>query len=144
MNTVWLFLARGLGAGLLKPAPGTWGSLAAVILAYFFQFPLWFIVLAGCISIYACDVAEKLLGVHDAPEIVLDEFIGMWIACWAIPHSIPLFILAFALFRLFDITKIFPVNNMQSLPGGWGIVMDDVVAGIMARIVMAVIIGIWF
>ena len=144
MEKVCLFLARGLGSGLLKPAPGTWGSLVAVIIAYFIHLPWWFILLSGVLAVYICDVAEKVLGVPDASEIVLDEFIGMWITCWAIPHHIVLYILAFALFRLFDITKVFPVDNVQSLPGGLGVVADDVVAGIMGRIVMAIVIFIWF
>lgn len=137
MRKAMVFLGRGLGSGLLKPAPGTWGSLLALVIGYIVHLPLWFIILAAFAGVYICDVAEKEIGIHDAPEIVFDEFVGMWIALWAIP--VVLYPVAFILFRLFDITKIFPVNNLQNLPGGWGIMMDDVAAGIMARIVLGVI-----
>ena len=85
MEKTMLFLARGCGSGLIHPAPGTWGSLAALVIGivwgFFGGMPLLFIVLAGLAGIYICDSGEKTLGVHDASEIVFDEWIGMWIAC---------------------------------------------------------------
>ena len=100
--------------------------------------PLWFIALAGVAGIYICDSAEKQLGVHDASEIVFDEWIGMWITMWHVP--LILTPVAFILFRLFDISKIGPVGKIQDLPGGLGIMADDVVAGIIGRIILAVVI----
>ena len=147
MDKIILFLARGLGSGLLKPAPGPWGSLLAMLLCYFIElfsgFSLaswWFILLCAVLGIYICDVAEEIIGVPDAGEIVFDEFVGMWITLLAVPHHFGFYVLAFALFRLFDITKIFPINNLQKLPGGLGIMIDDIVAGAMARIILAIIL----
>ena len=141
-----LFLARGCGSGLLHPAPGTWGSAAALLIGLVWSFfggmPLWFIVLAGAAGIYICDSGEKPLGVHDASEIVYDEWIGMWIAMWSVP--LVLTPVAFLLFRLFDISKIGPIGRIQDLNGGLGIMADDVLAGIISRLILAVPIYFFF
>ena len=89
-------------------------------------------------SFCVCDSGEKTLGVHDASEIVYDEWIGMWITMWHVP--LILTPVAFVLFRLFDISKIGPVGKIQDLPGGLGIMADDVLAGIIGRLVLAVVI----
>ena len=142
MDKLVLFLAHGCGSGLLRPAPGTWGSLAALLIGIVWSFfggmPWWFIVLAGIAGIYICDSGEKQLGVHDASEIVFDEWIGMWITMWSVP--LILTPVAFALFRLFDISKIGPIGKIQDLPGGLGIMADDVLAGILGRIVLALVL----
>ncbi len=147
MDKVVLFLARGCGSGLLHPAPGTWGSLAAfligVIWSWFFGgIPLWFILIAGLLGVYICDSGEKQLGIHDAPEIVFDEWIGMWITMWAVP--LVLTPAAFLLFRFFDISKLGPIGKIQDLPGGLGIMADDVLAGIAGRLVLAVVMFFFF
>ena len=146
MEKTMLFLARGCGSGLIHPAPGTWGSLAALaiglIWGFFGGMPLWFILLAGVAGIYICDSGEKTLGVHDASEIVFDEWIGMWIAMWNVP--LILAPVAFLLFRLFDISKVGPIGKIQNLNGGLGIMADDVLAGIISRIILAVPIYFFF
>lgn len=146
MDKLILFLAHGCGSGLLRPAPGTWGSLAALLIGIAWSFaggmPWWFIVLAGIAGIYICDSGEKQLGVHDASEIVFDEWIGMWITMWSVP--LILTPVAFALFRLFDISKFGPIGKIQDLPGGLGIMADDVLAGIFGRIVLAVVMLLFF
>lgn len=146
MEKVMLFLARGCGSGLLHPAPGTWGSLAALLIGIVWSFfggmPLWFVVLAGLAGIYICDSGEKTLGVHDASEIVWDEWIGMWITMWGVP--LVLTPLAFLLFRLFDISKIGPIGKIQDLTGGLGIMADDVLAGIAGRLILAVVMFFFF
>lgn len=142
VDKVVLFFARGCGSGLLHPAPGTWGSLAAFLIALCWSFfggmPLWFLLLAGVAGIYICDSAEKQLGIHDASEIVFDEWIGMWITMWQVPLMFTP--VAFVLFRLFDISKIGPIGKIQELPGGLGVLADDVLAGIFGRILLAVIL----
>ena len=146
MDKAMLFLARGCGSGMIHPAPGTWGSAAAFLIAlgwsFFGGMPLWFIVLAGIAGIYICDSAERQLGVHDASEIVFDEWIGMWITMWHVP--LILTPVAFILFRLFDISKIGPVGKIQDLPGGLGIMADDVIAGLIGRVLLAVVIFLLF
>ena len=146
MEKALLFLARGCGSGLIHPAPGTWGSAAALLIGlvwgFFGGMPLWFILIAGIAGIYICDSGEKTLGVHDASEIVYDEWIGMWIAMWNVP--LILTPVAFALFRLFDISKVGPIGKIQDLNGGLGIMADDVLAGIISRIILAVPIYFFF
>lgn len=87
-------------------------------------------MIAGLLGVYICDSGEKQLGIHDAPEIVFDEWIGMWITMWAVP--LVLTPVAFLLFRFFDISKLGPIGKIQDLPGGLGIMADDVLADIAA------------
>ena len=108
-----------------------------MIWSFFGGIPLWFIVVTGILGVYICDSGEKQLGIHDAPEIVFDEWIGMWITLWQVP--LVLMPVAFLLFRLFDISKLGPIGKIQDLPGGLGIMADDVLAGIAGRLVLAAV-----
>ena len=76
---------------------------------------------------------EKERG-KDPGLVVIDEFVGQWLALFCLPRAIAIYIIGFALFRLFDIWKPFPVNRIQSLPGGWGIMLDDVLAAIYTNL----------
>lgn len=141
------FLALGLGSGLLKPAPGTWGTLAAIplYLAYVSYAPVdgtglhntWLyaavIVVSFCIGIYFCAKTSHDLGVHDHGAIVWDEFVGLWIALFLIPPTWLNIALAFVLFRVFDIIKPWPIRAVDKhVHGGFGIMFDDVLAGVYA------------
>ncbi len=147
------------GAGNLKPAPGTWGSLAALPVAYVLHtvggFPLLgFATLAVIVAGYWA-TAEMTRGQenHDPSEIVIDEVAGQWIALWAISYPAwshglditalwPGWISAFVLFRLFDIWKPGPVGWADRKEGPFGVMMDDVIAGIMAGAGTLVLAGI--
>ena len=72
---------------------------------------------------------------HDPSEVVIDEAVGMWIALFMLPHSIAIYSMAFILFRIFDIFKPSFIYRVQNLPSGWGIMMDDVLAGIIAWLI---------
>ena len=72
---------------------------------------------------------------HDPSEVVIDEAVGMWIALFMLPHSIVIYSMAFILFRIFDIFKPSYIYRVQNLPGGWGIMMDDVLAGIITWLI---------
>ncbi len=132
------FLAFGLGSGLSPKAPGTAGSVAAIpIYLLFAQQPLWIyalIVLGAAIAgIWICGVASDRLGVHDHSGIVWDEFVGMWIALAAVPITPLAVLMAFLAFRVFDIAKPWPIGWLdKNTQGGLGIMIDDVVAGILA------------
>ncbi len=131
-------LAFGFGSGATARAPGTWGSLAAIPLWYGFAWlpPVgyWLVILvAFIVGIWLCGKTAQDLKVHDHGGIVWDEFVGMWIALGLFPDNIYGVLGAFALFRLFDIAKPWPINWLdQHLPGGLGIMVDDVIAGFMA------------
>ncbi|MFB2659405.1 phosphatidylglycerophosphatase A family protein [Shewanella mangrovisoli] len=134
------FLALGFGSGLAAKAPGTFGTLAAVPLYLLLaQLPLsWYLavtlvcVLAG---IYICDKAAKDMGVHDHGAIVWDEVAGLLITMIAAPAGLLWLIVGFVLFRLFDIIKPWPIRWLDAkVEGGFGIMIDDVLAGIFALI----------
>ena len=146
---VVIFLATGLYAGKMPVAPGTWGALVALPLylpvsymSLFFQV-LIFVPLVG-ISVWLASEASRIMGDKDPSSVVIDEIMGMLIALTGAPFSSFYIILAFVLFRLFDIFKPFPIKTVEkNMPGGWGIVMDDVFAGIFANIVWRVMVYYW-
>lgn len=140
------FLALGFGSGLAPKAPGTFGTLMAVPLYLLLQLLVLqnyilvviFITLAG---IYICDKSAKMMGEHDHPGIVWDEFAGFFITMIAVPFEWVWVLLGFALFRFFDIVKPQPIKWLdKSVAGGFGIMIDDVLAGIMAGISLHIII----
>ncbi len=144
-RTPWAWtVATFFGAGLGKPGPGTWGSVAAVLLwAAFAGFVhptpngLILALLAGIVvsialGVPAATIAARESGRHDPGFVVIDEVAGQWVTLLGSPFGWKTALLAFVLFRLFDITKPFPVRRLERLPEGWGIVFDDVAAGLYA------------
>ena len=134
-------LALGFGAGLAPAAPGTAGSLAALPFIVLVA-PLggWVyasaVVIAFMAGIRWCGRAAEALGAPDHPAIVWDEMVGMWVALCFIPVSWATLAAGFALFRLFDIAKPWPVSRLERCPGGAGIMLDDLAAGILANLVL--------
>ena len=144
-KTAWAWvIATFFGAGLGKPGPGTWGSIAALLLwaAFAWSFHptsqlLFNTLLAGVVfsialGVPAATLAARESGRHDPSFVVIDEVAGQWIALLGSRANWRTAVLAFILFRLFDITKPFPARQLESLPEGWGIVFDDVAAGLYA------------
>ena len=136
-------LAFGFGTGLAPKAPGTVGSLPGVLLAWL-TLPLaleWRImVAAGLIAagIWICGESARRIGVHDHPGIVWDEIAGMYVTLLVAPPQIALWVLAFGLFRLFDIWKPWPIRDLDHrLAGGTGIMLDDLVAALYAAVLLA-------
>jgi len=140
------FLAFGFGSGLAPFAPGTFGTLAAIppyLLMAHLNWPLYALglVLTFVLGIYLCDQASKNLGVHDHGGIVWDEFVGFWITLFMIPPEWYWILLGFVLFRFFDIIKPFPIKWLdQKVKGGFGIMIDDVIAGLFAWIILMTIV----
>lgn len=140
------FLALGLGSGLMPKAPGTMGTLAAVPLVWLLQgLPLWgyllVILLAFLLGIWLCDVTARNLGVHDHPGIVWDEFVGYGLTMIAVPPGWQWLLLGFCLFRVFDILKPWPIRQAdRRVGGGFGIMLDDVLAGVYAWLLLQVVI----
>ena len=129
--------ATFFGIGLLKPAPGTWGSLALVLLWYFLDFlhSYAYIILPAFIlfSWLVCIKADKDSESKDNSFIVIDEVAGMLIALSFIAHDAILYFFAFLLFRLFDIFKPWPISWVdKNTKGGLGILLDDLIAGLFA------------
>jgi phosphatidylglycerophosphatase A len=155
-KTLWAWTAGTFfGTGLLKPGPGTWGSLAAAA--------LWYLaarathptttslaigtgiaaVAATLIGIAAGSIIEREGGREDPGFVVIDEVAGQWIALVACPVEIRHALLAFALFRLFDIVKPWPARQLERLHGGLGIMMDDVAAGVYA-LLAGLLVRMWW
>ncbi len=138
------FLAFGFGSGLAPFAPGTFGTLAAIppyLLLAQLTWPVYVLVLllTFVFGIYLCDQASKNLGVHDHGGIVWDEFVGFWITLFMIPPEWYWILLGFVLFRFFDIVKPFPIKWLdKKVKGGFGIMIDDVIAGLFAWIILMV------
>jgi len=133
-------LAFGFGAGLAPRAPGTVGSLLALpvylVLAPF-SAPGYLVLLVVLllIGVWATGRCERELGVHDHPGIVFDEIVGQLIALFPAPVHWFWLLTGFGLFRLFDIWKPWPIRWLNHrIPGGWGIMLDDVAAGIAAAL----------
>jgi phosphatidylglycerophosphatase A len=132
------FLAFGLGSGAAPRAPGTFGTLAAVLiyLALPTMSPLAYAVflLAGfLLGVWICGKTARDIGVHDHGGIVLDEFIGFWLCMFLAPPGLFWLLSGFVLFRVFDIVKPWPIRWFdRHVHGGFGIMIDDVLAGMMA------------
>ena len=139
-------LAFGFGAGLSPKAPGTVGTIVAVLI-YLVLPSMPTIIYAGLIlfsfvfGIWICGKTAEDLGVHDHGGIVWDEFVGYWITMFMAPSGLFWVLLGFALFRLLDIFKPWPIKWAdKELAGGLGIMLDDVLAGIMAALCMQAVV----
>lgn len=131
------------GSGLMRPAPGTWGSIAAlpfgIALMFLGGVPALLVGLAVVLAagVWACRAMERMTGDHDASYIVIDEVAGIFIALIPAGMSTLSVLAAFALFRFFDILKPWPVSWFdREMPGPWGVMLDDVMAGIYAALVL--------
>jgi phosphatidylglycerophosphatase A len=137
------WLACGFGSGLAPKAQGTFGSLAAILPWLWLRhlsMPIYLsiIVVSFLIGVWACDVAGRAVGVDDHRSLVWDEFVGQWIALvpallapwWAV-------VAGFVLFRVFDVWKPWPIRWFdRHLKGGMGVMIDDVVAGVFAAVLL--------
>ena len=134
-------------AGYSGFAPGTVGS--AVALCVYCLLPpldtsLWIVLLVPLffVSVYASSAGEAVWG-DDPSQVVIDEFIGYFVTVCALPPSIGLGVAAFFLFRVLDIVKPPPVRQSESLPRGWGIVTDDVLAGVYGNLILRGALALW-
>jgi|SRR5208282_2651715 len=145
--SLWATLvATFFGAGRLKPGPGTWGSLATVILWALASLRIpavsraWATIVAATavtlIGIPAATRVARASGLKDPRFVVIDEVAGQLVALIAVPLAWKTFVAGFILFRVFDIWKPFPIRRLERLPEGAGIVVDDLGAGLYALVVM--------
>ena len=149
-KTLWAWtIATFFGSGLLKPGPGTWGSAAALLIwiataqilhpTHLPVLTLIAAIIAIMVSIPAATIVARESGGKDPSHVVIDEVAGQLIPLIICPPDWPHAILAFLLFRLFDIFKPWPIRRLEHLPAGTGIVLDDVAAGIFALAAFALI-----
>jgi phosphatidylglycerophosphatase A len=139
-------VATFFGVGRIKPGPGTWGSLATVIIWGLASFRIptgsraWATIVAAAavtlIGIPAATLVSRAYGAKDPQFVVIDEGAGQLVALVAVPLAWKTFLAGFILFRIFDIWKPFPIRRLERLPEGTGIVVDDLGAGIYALAIM--------
>ena len=136
---MWQFAATFFYLGKLPFAPGSWGSLGAMFLWIFlpssYLLQMIMIIILFSIGVISSKKMATTMNDHDPSEVVIDEAAGMWISLFMLPHSIAIYSMAFILFRIFDIFKPSFIYRVQNLPGGWGIMMDDVLAGIITWLI---------
>ena len=139
MKKVAWFIGTGAGVGLSPIAPGTVGTAAALLIYYILPLPsdsyifLSMILIGLVVGIWA---TGDLSTDHnpDPGTVVWDEYVGLWITCFLLPKTWGFLILAFFMFRIFDIIKPWPIRKIESFPKGWGIMLDDVLAAIYANL----------
>ena len=139
------FLATGFYTGRIRPAPGTWGTLVGVPVAYLFKLgsPMFYMVASIVllfVAVAIAEVYEMMTGHHDTGEVVIDEVVGYVIALTWLPPTWQFFVAGFVVFRIFDIWKPYPISVMdQKIRGGLGTILDDVAAGLVSNFVLQVI-----
>ncbi len=139
------FVGSFFFTGFLPVCPGTFGALAGALFFWLFlkafsvKYQIFFSAILFFIGVWASFEISKLLKEEDPDEVVIDEVVGMWIALLG-RHSFLEFLLAFVLFRLFDIKKPFFIARIEKIPGGWGIMLDDVLAGIYSAVSLYLIL----
>lgn len=136
------FLATGLYSGHLPYAPGTWGSLLMVVLVFLFPVlnNIYLISALAIGGIAVADFEERQTGIKDDSKIVIDEMAGQLLTFYTLNLNAPVIIGGFVLFRLFDITKPWIIDKVQDLPSGWGVMLDDILAGLTSLIILKIII----
>lgn len=139
------FFAFGFGSGTMPFAPGTFGTLMAipfylVLSRVPLAFYLLFVVLFVALSTWICDRISKEINVHDHPGMCIDEFSGFFVTMINAPLGWQWVVLGFILFRFFDILKPWPIRMLdEKVPGGFGMELDDIVAGIFSLVILQMI-----
>ncbi len=148
-----LVCATFFGAGYSPVAPGTAGSLAAIPLLVLLRLTGWAwieavaVMLLFAAGVWSASAAEHLLACDDPGPVVIDEVVGMLISMFLVPLTWPAVLAAFLAFRVMDIAKPYPAGRLERLGGGWGIMADDVAAGVYANVVVQALLWLrpgWF
>jgi phosphatidylglycerophosphatase A len=140
-------IGTGFGTGYFPVAPGTAGSLAALILIFLFPLThLAWLVISSVVFIGGIWISGLIESDtrKDPSEVVIDEFVGQWVSLLFLPRHPAIFIAGFFLFRIFDIIKPFPANISQNINGGLGIMLDDLLAGIYTNLCLQLAVYLFF
>jgi len=147
-------IASGLGTGYAPIAPGTAGSILGILFFYLFNLVydkldfqqtlilvlnLFAIIIVLLVGVYSIKKVHQIW-MHDAPKIVIDEVVGVWIAIFALPFEWQYYLYALILFRFFDILKPLYIRRLDNLKSDWSVMLDDVLAGVYANVVLQVFV----
>jgi len=147
-------IASGLGTGYAPFAPGTVGSVLGILIFYFFNLVLnrlnfhkpdilvlnfFIIIIFLLIGVSSIKKVHKIW-LHDAPQIVIDEIVGVWIAVFALPFQWQYYLYALILFRFFDIVKPLFIKRLDRMQGDWSVMLDDILAGVYANIALQILV----
>jgi phosphatidylglycerophosphatase A len=144
-----IFLATGFYTGYAPVVPGTFGTLVGIPIAFLLSFlnlgmSTMILIALIIVSCWIADEAEKIYGIKDPNDIVIDEVVGYLVTVWTLPFTWVTVLAGFFLFRILDILKPFPIRKIESwVPGGTGVVMDDVLAGVYGGIILSGLIRLW-
>lgn len=147
MSKFYRIIAIGFGAGKLPVAPGTWGAALAALMAAplmwvdSFWARLTLILVAILFSFICAKAVDMFAGEwgEDPSHVVADEMVGMWLTLVGNPLTLGNIAFGFLFFRFFDIVKPLGVRRLEAIPGGWGVVLDDVLAGVYANIALQIV-----
>ncbi|MDA8233243.1 MAG: phosphatidylglycerophosphatase A [Clostridia bacterium] len=129
-------ISSGLGLGYCPVASGTIGSLLGIPLVLIYPNSAILALLLIIIGIWSSTKGEALFGEKDSPKIVIDEVAGYYLAMFGLPLTWPYFVGAFLIFRILDVIKPGAIRKLQNLKGGWGVMADDLAAGILTNIIL--------
>jgi phosphatidylglycerophosphatase A len=143
MDWIVRFLATGFFVGYSPIAPGTMGTLVAFLLyailpttVTFYWMLILCLIIGGTVISH---LAENIIGQIDSSKIVIDEICGYFIAMAFLPKTLGLMVVGFFIFRLLDVVKIYPMNKLEILPGGLGIMLDDIYGGVITNLILHII-----
>jgi len=147
MNFLHKLICTGMGLGLIPLAPGTFGALGGLATGYLIKqyanqpnvYLLLLIIFFILIGVYSSNKVIPEWG-EDPSRVVIDEVVGMWISMLFLPNNFMVMLAAFVFFRLFDIYKPFFIRKFEAFPLGWGIMLDDVAAGIFANVALQLVL----
>lgn len=141
-------LATGIGSGHAPVAPGTAGSAVGLLLFWPLASLSFPVQLAACLAVFglgavAATQVARDTGMEDPGLVVVDEIVGMWVTLVGQPLGVFTAAAGFVLFRVMDVVKPWPARDLERLPGGWGIMADDVAAGLYAHLLLRVVLQVW-
>jgi phosphatidylglycerophosphatase A len=148
LSLLLTLIATGLGSGYSPLAPGTAGSVVGLALYWPLQrasepLQLSILVVVFLVGVAAASHVARRVGQEDPGLVVVDEVVGMWVSLLFLPLTAVTATFGFVLFRIMDIVKPWPARQLESLPGGWGIMADDLMAGIYANLLLRVVLLVW-
>ena len=148
LGTVAAVVATGFGAGYSPLAPGTAGSAVGLLLFWPLHGQPGAVQLGALVAVFLMGTAAaarvaRTVGIEDPGIVVVDEVVGMWTSLLFLPFTAATAAVGFVLFRIFDVVKPYPARDLEALPGGWGIMSDDLMAGIYANLALRVVLLVW-